>query len=387
MTTQELYEKLVKMQYNEQDINQLLKAKEEGYEICNIDIKMTTEQIREFRKFLKENIEVGLDHTQLREILLGWMKKLDISVYCDKKYSGAEMSVLRKAIENNKDVELLKKYGVDKKSMLEISRAMGYGCTEKDFQKYTIDQLKLFNDYQKKKVDLRDLLDRGFNKEQIDYILQFEKKHKDFSTYITKDFYFTTIMTLGYLLDKFPYETIKPLFQPHAQMPFISMFEKIIDKNITGWEKYAQAEYYDKSMLMGHMLLGNEKREFIDLILDSKLPKHIYSKIQSLFYQGKCPREQMEALYNAAHEDLNMDNLLIEGFNAQIYPMVLELERFNKENDNIINVKSLVYSIRDPEKFKQVAEKLISPSLDDKISGYSQIPTEKGNQKEINIEK
>lgn len=387
MTDKELYETLVKKGYDESDINQLLKAREEGYNIYNMDIKLSTDQIREFRKFLKENIEVGMDHMQLREILLGWKKGLDVFQYCDKKYSGAEMSILRKAIENNKDINLIKKYGLDKESMLEVTRAIGFGCTEEDLKKYNITQLKLFNDYQKRKIDLRNLLDKGFNKEQIDYILQFEKTDKNFASYITKDFHFTTIMQLGYLLNKYPYEKIKPLFHPKTSILLANTFEVLLNDNITGWEKYYKPEFYERTLLIANCLKNGEDEELINQIFNSNSEDYIYSKINVRYYKEMYSREQFESLCYALHKNLNLENLFIEGLDKNFYPIILELEKFNKQNERQIDIKSLIYPSKTAKQFAEIAVKLMSPSLEDNIAGFRQMSDPKKETKDNIIEK
>lgn len=387
MTDKELYENLIDRGYEEQDINQILKAKEEGYNIYNIDIKITTEQIRNFRTFLKNNTETGLEHGQLREILLGWMKNLNVLEYSDKKYSKEEMALIRKALENKKDINLLKKYGTDAKSMLEISRAMGFGCDENDFKKYTIEQLKLFNDYQKKKIDIRRLLDKGFNKEQINYLLQFEKKHKDFVSYFNKDYHYTMILHFGNFLDKYSYEQLKPLFHPRTSLRFLDIFTELIDKKIPGWEIYADPEKLEKSNLIASFFKYLEPHELIENIHNSNLKHYEYEKINMLYLKKNCPKEQIESICIAAKLGINIENLLVENLNPQIYPIILKVEKFNQENERKIDVTQLLSVNISPEKLENITKKLMSSSLDDNILGYSQISNTSMDIKKKNIER
>lgn len=287
MFEEKIINDLLEKDYNIYNINQLLKTKENGYDLCNINIKIPHEKIKEFIVFLEDNIEPGLDKKQLCEIYLGWMKGLNVYEYSDKKYSAKEMSILRKALENKKNVNLIKKYGKNEEEMLEISRAIGFGCNEDDFKKYSIKELKLFNDYQKKKIDLRRLLDKGFNKEQIDYILQFEKIDKNFASYITKNFHYTTIMALGHVLEKYPYETIKPLFNSYSSMPLISTYENLLDRNIDGWEKYYQPQYYEKTLLIANLLINKETENLINKVYETNFSKYRYDRINCYYNNGK----------------------------------------------------------------------------------------------------
>ena len=53
MNDNELYESLAEKGIPESDINQFLKSRHDGYDIYNYDIRISTDKLRSFRKFLQ----------------------------------------------------------------------------------------------------------------------------------------------------------------------------------------------------------------------------------------------------------------------------------------------------------------------------------------------
>jgi len=107
-TEKELYEKFIENDYEISELNQYLNAKDSGFDIYDEDIKMSFEELRNFKTLIIENLEPGFTHSQLRELKIGFLNKLDILKYANKEYSEKEMRAYRKALSLNMPIEKIK---------------------------------------------------------------------------------------------------------------------------------------------------------------------------------------------------------------------------------------------------------------------------------------
>lgn len=286
MTNEELYDSLLEKGFDGAYINQMLKSREDGYDIYNSDLPLQTDKIREYRKFLLENLEPVFNHGQLREIELGWFKGLDVLEYANPKYSKEEMCILRKALENKKDISLIKTYGTDYATMTEVSKAIGNGFTKSDFEKYSMEQVSLFNKSLKKdKIDIRPLLENEYSERQIEKILQVSKTCKNITDYINNRYDSSAIAVLAEILSTHNYEDIKTLFNPDFIALQISELRFGIENKVN-WEIVANPEYPVYKMRIAIGLMINEyDKDTVEKFLSTDLSSDRYYKI-NYYLQG-----------------------------------------------------------------------------------------------------
>lgn len=294
MTNEELYDSLLEKGFDGAYINQVLKSREAGYDIYNTDLPLQTDKIREYRNFLLENIEPVFTHGQLREIELGWMKGLNVFEYTDPKYTKEQMCVIRKALEHKKDVSLIKEYGRDAEEMSEINRAISNGLTKEDFNKYTIKEIKLFNQiWKKRKIDIRHLIDQKFSEDQILTILNIEKKHKGFSNYINSSFSSKKMLLLAEILDKFQYEDVKEIFNSKLEYNQIKELKLALESEVD-WKKLANPKFdlFKMRSVLSLMLLKSDE-DFIDKALKSEFSPTRWHKISYILQSGGCTHNEI----------------------------------------------------------------------------------------------
>lgn len=355
MNDNELYESLAEKGIPESDINQFLKSRHDGYDIYNYDIRISTDKLRSFRKFLLENLKPEFSHGQLREIELGYIKGIDVMQYANPKYKKEQMRILRKNMENNIDINIIKKYGYDTKSMQVIGTALRY-VDETDIKQYKIDQLELLNEYFRKKIDIRPYLDLNFGKKQIKSIL-FVKKYYgiDINKYVDYRYDPDLIEAYGKIVSKNSIYEIKNLFDPRYSIHQL----KILDKEMTNsyWKELANPNYScSKMLLLAKCLKEHVSRDIIDIIKDSNsISDRRYMDIHSnitefdkehakLFFSSEINNDE----YDLIHPKTNLklfNDLRKNGYSVNAMDAILNCEEQGIDVTPYITNKMLVHQI------------------------------------------
>lgn len=279
MNDQELYEIMLEKGFAINTINQVLKAREAGYDIYTPDIHISNEKLRDFRHFVMEKFEPVFDQGQLREIQIGYIKGLDISLYADEKYSYKEMELLRKLIEHDsKDIDLLKEYSYDYQSMLSYYKAIRNGLTRIDFETYDLKTINFINKYLSKKIDLREYLSKGFNLEQSEELVDIKDKFKiDLSSYLTKKYRKNTFIEYAKILEEYEYDKVKILFNTEYNCQQLEKIIELMKDNkhqiddflrIVANEKYSTS----KMELLNNLFLSQYDKKTIDAVKEYEYP-------------------------------------------------------------------------------------------------------------------
>lgn len=337
MTTEELYEVLKDNDFSETDINQILKAKEDGYDICNFDIKISTERLREYRNFLTQNLKPIFSHNQLREIELGFIKKIDVLQYADNKYTEKEMKVLRKALESNKDINIIKKYGSNENEMNIISTALSNNLTKEDIKKYKIKDLSLINKYFKKKMNIIPYIDKGFNELQIQSIINAKKYENTIDKYINNKYTPDCINILAQILEKNSYIEIKPLFNPDFTKDQLKTINQLMYK-CNNWKELIDSNFScEKMKLLATLFNKKESKTNINIVKKSNLNDFRYKKaneylqsnpFHNILFDKRISYDNISYINNNTNLNL-LKYLYDEKYNINIIKDILILDENN----------------------------------------------------------
>ena len=236
-TEEEIYQELIENDCDLAEISQYLKAKNAGFDIYDKDIKMSLEELRNFKTLIIKNLEPVFTHSQLRELKIGFINKLDILKYANNEYSEKEMRTYRKALTFNMPVEKIKecraKEPNPETSVQNIVHALKLG--------YDFDEIKniptslimyMCVKKEKDKIDILPLIKRGFEESQISTILShnisnpYKEKLED---YVTPKFNSAQINQLGYIHDIYKYKDIKNLFNKDIDVQVLTIIRQFIN--------------------------------------------------------------------------------------------------------------------------------------------------------------
>lgn len=293
MTDEELYDSMIDNEFSISTINQILKAKEAGYDLYNHDIRISNDKLREFRKFIMENFPPIFTHDQLREMQIGFIHGVDIFKYADEKYSKAEMEILRKGMEKGLDIELIKEFAHDERTMRIYSTALFNGFTRKDFEQYDEEEIKLINDCFKKKIDVRKYVDLGYPFKKALLLVNNLLKYKiDLSQHLTPAHNENTYEEYIKLLSKFKKEDIISFFDDRftkEQLYAVEMALMDNHKNIQECITHISNPEYggQKILFIGEQLKKGIKKENLEIIKNSNLVDSQYYDLRFLFTHNK----------------------------------------------------------------------------------------------------
>lgn len=286
----EKYAKLVKKGFSPQDINQIEKAIESGFDIYNPDIWIPSDKLREFRRSLSENLDPVFDHDQLREMLIGFLKEVDFLIYASPSYTSKQMGMLRKTLEDGKDIDILLNYSTNETEMKIIYDSIKFGLAKEDLDKYSHEQLEyIMKTLKSKKADPRPLLDKGYQEYQIEKI-EYSRTHSpfiDIEPFITKEFTYQQIGLLNSCLKfnylstgpKFPEESFKIIFNKNFSTTQLEYIAGLIKSNHFDPE-FIKPEYpVEKIRILLELKHQKEKKTIIENVKESDFSTFRYHQI------------------------------------------------------------------------------------------------------------
>lgn len=344
MNDEELYEVMLDKGFSINTINQVLKARQAGYDIYTPDVHISNECLRDFRHFVMDNLEPVFNQGQLREIQLGFIKGIDVLQYADENYSTEEMAILRKLLEHKLDIELVKEYSIKKEDMAIYSKALRNGLTRDDFEKFSVEIINEINYYLKKKIDLRKYLNLGYDIEQSKELADIkEKSGIDISEKINPLYHHSTFIEYVNIMSKFSEYNIEKIFNPNFNKFQLNNLYYIFGAHLTDIDKYIDAlsdpTYgINKTRLIEALLEKNTDEKQIKVVQDCKLDDTSYMYLTSYLRMGKVKfderlfsdkisRDYLSAINYV--KNVNMDsffNLIEQGINPSFVPRMLELE-------------------------------------------------------------
>lgn len=320
LTKEELYKRLEDEPL--QITSQYSKAKDAGYNIYDADIKMSLEDLRNFRAFLSKNAKANeYSHNQLREIKLGFLNKLDVSKYMQPEYSSEEMRIYRKALIANFPIEKMQRFRTKEpspeKSMQALMFAQREGYNFDEICNVPTDLLLYMSKKKsKEKIDILPLVKRGFDEIQIgtmlgkEYINPFSEKISD---YVTPAFSVAQINMLGDIHTFYKYEDIKNLFDKKiAPTIFCTIKEKVyhnknmrmlITPNVLQKITPSFTKYKVELYLNG--VINGLSEEYLNLIVNSKCSDERY---RILSYSYFTNTDFSIKLFDEKYSDANVTN-------------------------------------------------------------------------------
>ncbi len=311
----EIYENLNDEYHTNAEINQYIKAKEAGFDIFDKDVKLSSDDLRQFRMFLVKNLKPEFTHSQLRELKIGFLEKLDISQFADKNYSPEEMRAYRKALKLNFPINKIKlcrdKEPDPKHSVQAIISALRLGYNFNVIKDIPTPLLTLMcTKKSKDKIDIFPLIKRGFEEDKIHTILSVNERgplKEKIEDYITPTFSNAQINTLGNLHMLYKYDDIKNLINDKISADVLVTIYNctLANRYLISPKIFAYIdETYDKYKT--NILLSALTKKQIEFIANTKCSHNRY-KILSRFslFTGENFNEKY---FSDKYNDTNVEN-------------------------------------------------------------------------------
>jgi hypothetical protein len=162
MNTEEFINYLTEKEFNDKQINQLIKIREIGYDLIkyvdedsNMSVEIIkegyikpTDNIEKLRNLKNRLLKNKYSNSQLTEILDGYKENIDYKIYTDIKYDGVQMMQIKNGLKNNINILNYCNEYYDGRQMFAIRYGLENNVDINKYNnlKYNGSQMDLFND-------------------------------------------------------------------------------------------------------------------------------------------------------------------------------------------------------------------------------------------------
>lgn len=287
LNNEELYDILKSQNYEIADINQILKAKEAGFNMYEEGMDLLTVDLRKFREYITKNLEPKFNARQLRVFHIAFIKGIEFKDIADETLSYKQMYTLITARSNEKDIKGILKHRTSDASMQNASTALSFGMTNDDLLKYSDKQIKQFLDEirSRESINIIPYLEKEFDTIQIGEITKLKRNKKvDVTEYITKKYKTETFKSYADIIsvaNKKLLQKSKNIFDPRLEVQTISYIADII-KTSNPYEKYMEfinknIEHDFTHLMVQTIIVGfkmNLSQKYIDIMKNLNFEKN-----------------------------------------------------------------------------------------------------------------